>query len=89
MDTIQKTVGCGCAFKATKLAIIDLLSYVLNHPTNDKAFKNLRQDRSKSMQSTITEQMTACTFSQDACIAYVNLKLLNKDDTRSPNDEKF
>ena len=35
---IQKTVGCGCAFKAAKLAIIDLLSYVLNHPTNDKAF---------------------------------------------------
>ena len=41
-----------------------------------------------STQSTIRKKMAACTFSEDALPMSIG-KLLNKDDTRSPNDEKF
>ena len=33
--------------------------------------------------------MAACTFSEDALPMSIGKLLNNKDDTRSPNDEKF
>lgn len=43
----------------------------------------------KRRKFTITEKMAECSYIFQECIANVTWKILDKDDTRSANDENF
>ena len=45
VDEIEWTVSGGRSFKTTKLAIINMLANILDHPRDPKIFQDLRQNR--------------------------------------------
>ena len=45
VDEIEQTVSGGRSFKTTKLATINMLANILDHPRDHKIFQDLRQNR--------------------------------------------
>ena len=45
VDEIEQTVSGGRSFKTTKLATINMLADIFDHPRDHKIFQDLRQNR--------------------------------------------
>ena len=45
VDEIEQTVSGGRSFKTTKLATINMLANILDHPRDHKIFQDLKQNK--------------------------------------------